>query len=236
MKISIESTKGKPVSVNFNPSITISDFKHIRLLQCTLFNSWHNITPANNVLRHQVSRGGHKTKILEPGNYNIETLNEAIDLPNITFTKSKPTGRVKLNLSKDWEVEFDYEKNFASLLGFGEKRLSKSQEGPKPANFLTVSQYVVHCDAIDKAKNYVTSGEDEWLEGNPSDYLETLPVRETREISEKVVYDIKNPTNMPLKSDGAGVLSSMKIWITDQNGKSVDFHGYPYSLCIELTS
>ena len=237
MIIWVESRTGEPISVNFNPSITIGEFKHIRLLQCTLYNSWYNITPANNVLRFKVLKGGYKTKTLKPGNYNIETLNEAIDLPNnITFHKSKPTGRVKLKLSNDWEVIFHYARNFAGLLGFNEEKISSSQEGPKPANFLSVSQYVIHCDAIDRAENYVAGGEGEWIKGKPADYLQILPLRETREVCEKVVYDVKNPTNMPLKRDGAGVLSSMKIWITDQNGKPIDFHRYPYSLCIELTS
>ena len=235
MIIWIESKSGEPVTVNFNPSVTLGEFKYIRLLHCTLYNSWFNITPANNVLRYKSLKGGVKTKTLKPGNYNIETLNEEIDLPNnITFHKSKPTGRTILRLSNDWEVLFASKRNFAVLLGFNNDKLSTGQESPNRANFLTVSQYVIHCDAIDRAENYVAGGTSQWIEGKPADYLQILPLRETKEVCEKVIYDIENPINMPLKR--CNNLSSMKIWITNQDGEPVDFNGYPYSLCVELTS
>ena len=51
MIIWIESKTGESVTVNVNPSVTLAEFKYIRLLHCTLYNSWFNITPANNVLR-----------------------------------------------------------------------------------------------------------------------------------------------------------------------------------------
>ena len=234
MIIWIESKIGAAVTVNFNPSVTLGEFKYIRLLHCTLYNSWFNITPANNVLRYKSLKQGVKTKTLKPGNYNIETLNEEIELPNnITFHKAKPRGNVRLQLSNDYEILFAYKRNFAALLGFIEEKISTSKESPNRANFISVSHYIIHCDAIDRAENYVAGGTSQWIEGKPADYLQILPLRETKEVCEKVIYDIENPINMPLKRAG-GVLSSMKICITDQDGEPVNFNGYPYSLCIEL--
>ena len=140
MIIWIESKTGATVTVNFNPSVTLGEFKHIRLLHCTLYNSWFNITPANNLLRFETLKQGPKTKTLKPGNYNIETLNEEINLPNnITFHKSKPTGHTLLRLSNDWKVLFASKRNFASLLGFDNDKLSTSQESSNRAKFLTVT-------------------------------------------------------------------------------------------------
>ena len=237
MKIWINSKTGEPVTVNFDPCITLGDtFKCIQLLQCTLYNSWYNVTPANNVLRWKTPKQGIKTKTLKPGNYNIDTLNEAIKLPdNITFHRVKERGTTRLQLSNDWEILFASKRNFAGLLGFNSDKLSGTQESPNRANFIPVSEYIIHCSAIDSDENYVANGESQWIEGKRADYLEVLPLRETAEVCEKVVYNMENPTKMPLKC-GGGVLSSMKIWITDQDGKTVDFNGFPYSLCIELTS
>ena len=229
MKIWLESETGADMTYNFYPAIDTCGLKHIQLLQCTLYNSWYNVTPANNVLRFRKGREGTKTMTLTPGNYNIETLNEAIDLPNnLTFHKHGPTGRVRLKLSNDWQVMFDYKRNFARLVGFNAEQTSTGKLGPRRANFITVSEYIVHCDAIDRADNYVGGATD----ARPADYLQVLPLRDTKEVCEKVIYDIARPLAMPLKN--ADFLSSMRIWITDQEGRKIDFNGFPVSVCIEL--
>ena len=112
MIIWIESKTGESITVNFNPSVELGEFSFIRLKQCTLYNSWFNINATNNVLKFKTANGKVNTKTIKPGNYNIETLNEEINLPNnITFHKSKPTGRTLLKLSKDWEILFGIRKN-----------------------------------------------------------------------------------------------------------------------------
>ena len=225
------STKGDAMTYNFYPAIDVKGqgFRHIQLLQCTLYNSWFNVTAANNVLIYKAGNRGIKTKRLAFGNYNIETLNDSINLPNsITFLKHKPTGRVKAVLADKWEIMFNEERNFADLLGFKKEKVSENKLGERRANFITVSEYIIHCDVIDRADNYVGSGPD----ARPADYLQVLPLRDTKEICEKVIYNVACPIAMPLKS--VDYINSMRIWITDQDGRPINFNGFPVSVCIEL--
>ncbi len=219
-------------NVNFNPSIDLSKYTSIQLRYCTLYNSWYNITEENNILRYRVSNSQWKIKSLKPGNYNIDTLTEVIGLPEkIAFRKIKPTGKTYLDLAKDWKIDFTYQKNFASLVGFNNILVEKSRESHNKANFINVEEYIVHCDAIDRANNYVSIGGSSNT-AVPNNYLQILPLKDTKEICEKVIYDISNPTPMPLKR--MSNLSSINIWITDQLGRPVDFNNYPYIFCLEL--
>ena len=236
MKIWLHNENGGCLERNFYPVIDLREFTHIQLLSCDLHNSWYNVTSENNTLKFRPgNKEGLKTMKIKSGNYNIHSLNEAINRNSnlggkkILFEKHKPTGKVRLNVPNDFEIMFKEGKNFAALLGFDEEKATAGKYGEKRANFLTVKKYIVHCDAVDRADNYADSG---CMNLRPADYLQILPVRDTTDICEQVFYDFSNPVKMPLKK--TSYLSSIKIWFTDQNGQDIDFNGFPVSVCVEL--
>ena len=230
-----ESTGTCNLERNFYPVIDTRKYTHIQLLSCVLHNSWFNITRENNVLKFRAgNKEGIKTMRLKPGNYNIQTLNEGIhrssDLgKQIIFEKHKPTGRVRLNIPNDWEVMFKEDKTFAGLLGFDEVKATHGKYGEHRVNFLTVKKYIIHCDVIDRTENYVDRGS---VDARPANYLQVLTVKDTKEVCEQVFYEFPNPVAMPIKRSDH--ISSIRIWITDQDGREIDFNGFPISICIEL--
>ena len=202
---------------------TMTGYKHIRLLECKLYNSWYNITKENNRFNFTVDKKP-SVKVLEEGNYNIESLVQAIGRAKmINFKRVHATSKTLMILEEKYKIDFTKPNNFAKLLGFEENVYNKTQISQHRANFLPVSEYVVHCDIIDSPTNYIN--------GKRADYLQILTLRDTNEICEKVTYSYPNSISVPIKHTS---LNSIKIWITDQNGSNIDFHGYPISYQLEL--
>ena len=140
---------------------------------------------------------------------------------------------MKIELKRDWQVRFDHDSSFRDLLGFQSKVVTESSIGRKRANFLTVSEYVVHCNMVD-ARSYSTEQGDagSYVNGMARDYLYVLPVKDTAEINQKVVYDKLPPLPVPLRKTKE--MYELKLWITDQDDNLVDFNGYEVSFCVKL--
>lgn len=209
------------ITVHFHETLT--GYKYIKLLECKMYNSWYNITENNNKLVFSVS-GKQFTKEIDPGNYSVETLAQAVGrVKMINFKRMPATGKTLLLLDDTAKVDFSNHKNFANILGFKNKLYTTSQISSKKANFLTVSEYVVHCDIIDTPTNYIN--------GKRTDYLQILTLQDTKDIGDQVSYSYPNAIPVPIKHTS---LNRIRIWITDQNGGSIDFHGYPISYQLEL--
>ena len=141
------------IVINF--SETLTGYTHIRLLECKLNNSWYNITNENNEIVFSIDNK-NSTKVIEPGNYNVETLSQAIGRTKlINFKRVLPTGKTQMVLDDKVKVNFSRPKNFARILGFKEIEYSKSGISPYKANFLPVTEYVVRCNLIDTPTNYI---------------------------------------------------------------------------------
>jgi len=210
------------ITVHFHE--TLIGYKHIRLFECKLYNSWYNITKENNILTFTMTgKKEPSIKVIEPGNYNVETLSQAIGrIKFINFKRMHATGKTLLILDEKYKVDFTSPKNYAKMLGFEEKVYEKTQISQNRANFLPVSEYVVHCDIIDTQ---------DYINGKRCDYLQILTLQDTNEICEQVTYSYPNSIPVPIKHIP---LNSIKIWITDQNGNNIDFHGYPITYQLEL--
>ena len=231
MIIAAGSETGTPATIYFDPSIDIQGYTKIGLLRFSLHNSWFNITMENNVLRYWDSKGW-KTKILRPGNYNIDTLSNSIKLgDNVKIKRIEYTGHTYIAIQNNYKIDFTHPRNFASLLGFDNKILTTSQTSPRRASFLTVSEYRIHCNLIDTSKTRLTKSGN--ATARPSNFLEILPLREHHPLYEKVVYENKNcMLPMPLSKDNN--ISYIKIWVTDQYNQPVDFNGWPFTFIVEL--
>ena len=220
MKLYICETSND-ITVNFQETLT--GYSQIRLLECKLYNSWYNITEANNELSFTI---GHKSglKKLEPGNYNVETLTQVIGrATKINFKRVQPTGKTQMVLDDNVKVNFSKPKNFANLLGFEEREYEKSTTSPRKANFLTVTEYVVHCDIIDTPTNYIN--------GKRSNYLQVLTLKDKGEIDKCAMYDFSSAVPVPIKKTD---ITSLRIWITNQNEEKIEFNGFPICFQLEL--
>ena len=212
---------GNDVTIHFHETLT--GYKHIRLLECKLYNSWFNITENNNRLKFITTGKPSSIKVIEPGNYNVDTLSQAIGrIKFINFKRMHATGKTFMMLDDTVKLDFRTPKNFAKILGFEEKMYNSSQISQNRANFLPVSEYVVHCDIIDTQ---------DYINGKRCDYLQILTLQDTQEISRQVTYSFPNSISVPIKHTP---LNSIRIWITDQKNNPIDFHNHPISYQLEL--
>ena len=126
-------------------------------------------------------------------------------------------------LDDNVKVDFSKPKNFANLLGFEEREYEKSTISPRKANFLTVTEYVVHCDIIDTPTNYIN--------GKRSNYLQVLTLKDKGEIGKAVEYNFPSAVPVPIKKTD---ITSLRIWITNQNEEKIEFNGFPICFQLEL--
>ena len=209
------------IVINF--SETLTGYTHIRLLECKLNNSWYNITNENNEIVFSIDNK-NSTKVIEPGNYNVETLSQAIGRTKlINFKRVLPTGKTQMILDDKVKVNFSRPKNFARILGFKEIEYSKSGISPYKANFLPVTEYVVRCNLIDTPTNYIND--------KRSNYLQVLTLQDKGEIGKAVTYSFPTSVPVPIKKTD---ITSLRIWITGQNEELINFNGYPISFQLEL--
>ena len=57
----------------------IVNIKRIKLLSCSLYNSWHNLKRDGSISEHESEDVTHVLGKIYPGNYTIESLGKAIN-------------------------------------------------------------------------------------------------------------------------------------------------------------
>ncbi len=120
------------------------------------------------------------------------------------------------------KVDFTIPGNFSKLIGFDEELCEATKVGSNMADFLTVKEYVIHCDIIDSKNNY--------LNEKRSQFLHVLPVIDKGDISKQVIYNDPSPYCPILGTQ----INRIELWITDQNGEKINFHKYPVTYLLEL--
>ena len=135
MKIYINSEGQVANDLTIQLSEPAIGFKKIRLLKCTLHNSWHNIDTTHNRVRIFNGKEWIRKEI-EPGNYNIDTLSDMLG-PYVTLKKMPATGKVKLILSDKCKIDLA---KLANLIGFESALIEKTKKGKCIADFLAIEE------------------------------------------------------------------------------------------------
>ncbi len=214
---------------------TLCNYSKIALIECSLHHSWYNITEDNNIFRFKDRNGHLYVQAIPPGRYNLQELQsrmyEGIHyLLRIRISRTEDINRLYFNLGRREEVDFSHEKNFSKLLGFKEKkykhsgtRSTKQYYSKHVSIILPIREYLIQCDIIESKDNLI--------DGHRCDILDVLPAKETYNTRESTTYCRKT---VIYKNINKRDITSMRLWITDDDAKIIDFRGYKIHYKLEI--
>ena len=193
----------------------------MRLVSCSLYNSWHNLTRAGTI-SFKESRDVI-AKIL-PGFYTVENLTKELStsvkslkkIQSLEIETNNPNSVLKFSKNSKNKIEFSHD--LAQLIGTDSmtfEYITKKLNSP--------STYFIHCDLIHKNQNF--------LNNKKSDLLATFDVK--GKPYEKVTCDAS--AQQPLRDCSTDShVNSITLSVRDQDGVLFDFNGLPLEFQLEL--
>ena len=215
-------TTENPHTVYFEPQ-PIQKPSYIRLLSCSLYNSWFNLKKEGGItLFDDVDKPFEVTFL--PGHYTLDALASEIKhslskhkVPLLTDIYTI-VGQLVITNPHQKRIVFDSELgNLLNLKSFtlGLKMFIKKLN--------SATTYYIHCDLLDKEQNL--------LNGKPSTVLQTFDI--TGKPFEKVFYQ-SSPQHVLRDVSADKHISNMTISVRDQNNNLFDFNGMPLQFQIEI--
>lgn len=221
----------------FNPPISLVGNKNyeIAVTTATVPYIFFNVTTANNNRTFDYSPDGVVwiSYVYEPGLYDLTylftTFRDEILIPNnwyvtnggpgsdeivydIEFQPDYPTSKVRIYLANGREVRFPAGTNFGDLLGFNANTtVSTTTLGPNIPNIsVDVECILLHCDSSSGVYSYNTQSDVIailYINAPPLGTISYIPY------FPRWCYYI-----------GGDVLTSMRIYLTDQLGRPIDLN------------
>lgn len=184
------------------------------------YYSFSNIDSSDNKLKYSADGGTTWELITLPvGCYEIVQLNETIKellgdkggyfelVPN-TIT----LGSIITISNEQFKIDFNVDDSLASVLGFDKLKVLGSgvNKSENIVNILDINSILVNCDII--------SGS--YLNGSQSPVIYSFfpNVRPGGKI-------VKEPNSITFLSVNRSLIESIRIWLTDQDSKPIDFRG-----------
>ena len=197
----------------------------MKLLSCSLYNSWHNLTKAGQI---HFSKDKEVLASIPQGQSTFQSLAEELtqslesfkNEKKIELETNKPNSVLKITV---WEPTVGKEIAVSHALG----RLINS--GPTLTTITYVnklnspSSYFIHCDLIDGNQNLFNS--------KRSNILAKVDI--TGKPYEKVRYETASPFPFRECSTDSHV-NSITLSVRDKDGKLFDFKGMPIEFELEL--
>ena len=200
-------------------------FEYIRLISCSLFNSWYNLKERGEI--GFVENSITTTKIIPPGNYTLSSIGkkmqELLEREYVTVKFDDARGSIVLENPYNKKIIFDRDLTF--LLGLGNmKEISRTQLKKQAIinRLASFNNYFINCDLMDKEENL--------FNGKPSTILACFDVN--GKSFERVEYSSKDITMKKITS--GKYISSIRITVTDENGELIDFNNCPLRFEIEI--
>ena len=199
-------------------------FEYIRLISCSLFNSWYNLKEKGEI-GFVDGRGITTTKRIPPGNYTLSSigkkLEEIFNDEGVEVKFDDASGPIVIENPLNKNVLFDRDLTYLLGLGSGNprERLKKQAVINRLASF---NNYFINCDLMDKEENL--------FNGKPSTILACFDF--DGKSFERVKYS--SPEITMKKITSGKYISSIRITVTDENGELIDFNNFPLRFEIEI--
>ena len=215
------TTTENPHTVYFDQPIQKPSY--IRLLSCSLYNSWFNLKKDGEIFYTDEKNSKNSESIIL-GNYTIEVMAKTIEnafkkYGDILRTQiNTPLGQMYIKKVNEKEkIKFD--KNLSELLGIDQDlkwiRYVKRMKSP--------TTYFIHCDLVDKEQNL--------LNGKPSTVLQTFDI--TGKPHERVFYQ-SGPEHVLRDVSADKHITNMTISVREENNEVFDFNSLPLQFLIEI--
>ena len=193
-------------------------FDRLRLISCSLFNSWKNLKEKGEI-GFVDNQGITTTKSIPPGNYTLDSigkkLQEIFADEGIEVKFDDEKGPIVIENSLNRKILFDRDLTF--LLGLNATKNQRERLKKQTVLFRLASfnNYFINCDLLDKDENL--------FNGKPSMILACFDI--VGKSFERVEYSPKEITMKKITS--RKYIHSMRISVTDENGEMIDFNGLP---------
>ena len=215
-------TKENPHTVYFEP-YPIQKPSYIRLLSCSLYNSWFNLKKAGAITLYDVTEKPFKVSFLE-GNYTLDALaseiKHSLSKHMVPLLTDIYTSVCQLVITNPQFKKIVFDSNLGNLLNLNSFAIP-SKVFIKKLNSETT--YYIHCDLVDKEQNL--------LNGKPSTVLQTFDI--TGKPFEKVFYQ-SSPQHVLRDVSADKHITNMTLSVRDQNNNLFDFNGMPLQFLIEI--
>ena len=198
----------------------------MKLLSCSLYNSWDTINGGSAGLQDRKLNPGEKSSKLPAGHYDLDSLakkitnlftNTDFHYDGLVVKTNDPLGQLVIENTGKSKINLD--DDLAKLFG-------TDQNLPLITNIKLVTRttaHFIHCDLIDKNNNL--------LNGKRSNLLAKLDV--TGKPYEKVRYDTSLQHTFRDCSTDKHV-NSITLSVRNQVGELFDFKGLPLEFELEL--
>ena len=199
-------------------------FEYIRLISCSLYNSWYNLKERGEI-GFVDNSGITTTKIIPPGNYTLSSigkkLQEIFADEGIEVKFDDANGPIVIENPLNGKVLFDRDLTFLLGLNAGNprERLKKQTVINRLVSF---NNYFINCDLMDKDENL--------FNGKSSTILACFDI--VGKYFERVEYSTKEITMKKITS--GKYISSVRITVMDENGELIDFNNFPLRFEIEI--
>ena len=214
-------TKENPHTVYFDQPTQKPSY--IRLLSCSLHNSWFNLKEGGAITLFDKNEKSFKVDF-NPGHYTLDTLMKEIRLVlskhRVALAMDIYTSFGQLLMINLDSKKIIFDSNLGNLLNLKTFAMP-SKIYIKKLNSETT--YYIHCDLLDKEQNL--------LNGKPSTVLQTFDI--TGKPFEKVFYQ-SSPQHVLRDVSADKHISNMTISVRDQNKNIFDFNGLPLQFQIEI--
>ena len=206
------------------------------LFRLETFFSFPNIDSSNNCIRISIDSGKSWIDLKIPiGSYDIDGINEALQRllpdksndavtkgPYVVLSGNKYTLKCVLEIMKDSTiVNFDVKNSIQSVLGFEKKKYKGGQiyQSENKVNILSVNSILVHCDVIKPSR--------------VNGILKPIIYNFFPNVSpgEKIVSQPQHLIYVPLTMN---FISSMTVWVTDQDENLLDLRGQQLTLTFHI--
>ena len=215
-------TKENPHTVYFEPQ-PIQKPSYIRLLSCSLYNSWFNLKEEGAITLLDTVEKPFKVTFL-PGHYTLDALaseiRNSLNKHRVPLQTDVNTIVGQLVITNPQFKKIVIDSNLGNLLNLNSFTL-EFKTFIKKLNSETT--YYIHCDLLDKEQNL--------LNGKPSTVLQTFDI--TGKPFEKVFYQ-SSPQHVLRDVSADKHISNMTISVRDQNNNLFDFNGFPLQFQIEI--
>ena len=214
-------TKENPHTVYFDQPI--ENPSYIRLLSCSLYNSWFNLKKPGTITLYDVTEKPFKVLFLE-GYYTLDSL--ASEIRN-SLNKHRVPLQTDLNtifgqlvITNPQFKKIVIDSNLGNFLNLKSFTLSL-KTAIKKLNSATT--YYIHCDLVDKEQNL--------LNGKPSTVLQTFEI--TGKAYEKVFYQ-SGPEHVLREVSSDKHITNLTISVREENNDLFDFNQEPLQFQIEI--
>ena len=215
------TTTENPHTVYFDQPIQKPSY--IRLLSCSLFNSWFNLKEDGAITLLDTVEKPFKVTFLQ-GHYTLDALaseiRNSLNKHRVPLLTDINTIVGQLVITNPQFKKIVIDSNLGNLLNLNSFTV-EFKTFIKKLNSATT--YYIHCDLLDKEQNL--------LNGKPSTVLQTFDI--TGKPYENVFYQ-SSPQHILRDITADKYITNMTISVREENNNLFDFNGMPLQFLIEI--